>query len=89
MPDNRLTCGTYLLEVKCVECGAGVDMLITLFGRTTIDPTGGTIRPVLSAKPVDHMCGQLRLHTAAGELVPDDDQPELDYRERAAGADAR
>ena len=71
-----------------MECGAGVDVLVTLFARTTIDPTGGSIRPVLSAKPVDHMCGQTRLHTSSGDLYPDD-QPALDYRERAAGVDAR
>lgn len=89
-----LGCGTYLLNLQCPECGSVQEVAVFLDTKLTVDASGSRLAAKLNGKPVDHLCGQLRLVTATGETAPEAEeesglfvQPErvADARERAAG----
>lgn len=91
-----LACGTYLLNLQCPECRAVVEVAVFLDTRLTVDTGGARLAAKLGGKPVDHLCGQLRLVTANGGKAPENGEPdgdevqpgffrEPDHAERAAG----
>jgi len=87
-----LGCGSYLLNLQCPECLSVVEVAVFLDTRLSVDSYGAKLAGKLQCKPVDHLCGQLRLVTAHGDPAPEaqeDPPPGLfrqpDPRERAAG----
>jgi hypothetical protein len=80
-------CGLYVLNLQCPDCGAVTEIPVVLDTRLTVDSAGAKLSAKLNGKPVDHLCGQLRL------VPPADPEPDLqpgffrepDHRERAAG----
>lgn len=66
-----LACGTYLLNLQCPECGAVQEVAVYLDTRLTVDASGARLAAKLNGKPVDHLCGQLRLVTANGQPAPE------------------
>lgn len=87
-----LGCGSYLLNLQCPECGSVQEVAVYLDTRLTVDAGGAKLAAKLNGKPVDHLCGQLRLVTVNGAAPPEED-PELfrppDHAERASGAYSR
>lgn len=85
-----LGCGTYLLNLQCPECGSVQEVAIVLDTRLTVDLGGSRLAAKLNGKPVDHLCGQLRLVTVNGAPAPETEEGgglfrAPDPRERAAG----
>ena len=87
-----LACGPYLLNLQCPDCGSVQEIAVYLDTRLTVDAGGAKLAAKLNGKPVDHLCGQLRLVTATGQTAPeaeDEDEPGMfeqpDYKKRAAG----
>lgn len=66
-----LACGTYLLNLQCPKCSAVMEVAIYLDTRLSVDHVSSSLAAKLGSKPVDHLCGQLRLVTANGELPPE------------------
>lgn len=68
-----------------------MEVPVQLDTRLTMDSGGSKLSAKLNGKPVDHLCGQLRLVAVRpADPVPEDpDQAELfraaDWAERAAG----
>jgi len=85
-----LGCGLYLLNLQCPECGTVQEIAVALDTRLTVDSAGAKLAAKLNGKPVDHLCGQLRL---VPPPAPDEADPELfrtpDHAERAAGYGTR
>lgn len=85
-----LACGQYLLNLQCPDCKAVQEVAVFLDTRLTVDAAGARLAAKLNGKPVDHLCGQLRVTTAQGEPLPDDEDQlalirEPDHAERASG----
>ena len=84
-----LACGTYLLNLQCPHCQAVQEVAVFLDTQLTEDSTGAKLSGKLRGKPVDHLCGQMRLVTANGEAAPEAVEAGLftepDPRKRAAG----
>ncbi len=65
-------CGFLELLLSCPRCHEKVDAGAHLGAVNNVDENGnGVLKAKLKAKPVDHMCGQIRL-TFAGEAGPVD-----------------
>jgi hypothetical protein len=81
-------CGLYVLNLQCPDCGSVTEIPVVLDTRLTVDSAGAKLSAKLNGKPVDHLCGQLRL-VPAPTPTPDPDQSQLfrvpDHAERAAG----
>lgn len=59
MPDIRLIdCGNYVVIMRCPRCREPQEVFVGIQTRLTVDLENATLRPVLKAKAVDHMCGQ-------------------------------
>ena len=83
-----LQCGGYVLVLRCPDCLEAHEAFIILDTRHTSDANGGSLRPVLHAKAVDHLCGQTNAVDQVDVVDADTDQVgtrPFDFRERAAG----
>lgn len=76
-PAEILSCGTYVLELRCPDCGVAQEVAILLDTRLTMDSSGASLAAKLGSKAVDHLCGQLRLVTANGKIAPENGGPGL------------
>lgn len=65
-----LGCGTYLLNLQCPECQQVQEVAIFLDTRLTVDTGGSRLAAKLNGKPVDHLCGQLRMTPPAVVTEP-------------------
>lgn len=80
-----LDAGDLHVIVRCPRCGERADVAVHLGGVLKVTEDGSQLRAVMKSKPVDHLCGQLRLD----DVVDADPEPVLDYAQRAAGEAVR
>jgi hypothetical protein len=72
-----LGCGTYILNLQCPECQQIQEVAIFLDTRLTVDQGGSRLAAKLNGKPVDHICGQLRLSATVTPPLFGDDAQEI------------
>jgi hypothetical protein len=94
VPTPVIACGTYVLNLQCPECGEVTEVPVFLDTRLTVDRGGAKLNGKLNGKPVDHLCGQLRIVPPARPDGPVTDplfgEPggPVDWAKRAAGDDS-
>jgi hypothetical protein len=79
-----LDSGGYIQTMRCPTCAQPQEVYIVLGCRQTVDEEGGTLKPTLHAKAVDHVCQQRSLLDE--NVVDAVGTPTMfDPRQRAAG----
>ena len=87
MTDQRapIDAGFLHVVVRCPRCGERADVTMYLGAVLKVTEDGSQLRAAMKSKPVDHVCGQLRLE----DVIDADADLELDYAQRAAGEAVR
>jgi hypothetical protein len=74
-----------VLNLQCPECQQVQEVAIFLDTRLTVDQGGSRLAAKLNGKPVDHLCGQLRLPPVAPTIVTDPLFPEPEREPTSKG----